>query len=213
MASSLKPEPSTAAGVLSPSVVGVEDGVSLVEPSPGGVDGGGVVGGGVVGGGVVGGVVVGGVVGGGVVGGGVVGVLVVVGVPVPGSGVGVGVPVEHPLTQSSAGAAPMPAADAVRSTAKRTAARRKLARRADFAADVSVMFSRSMHATVPGSARPVSESRTPAEERQRCAVLSGIMDDMIEALLWGFIGTVGIVGLILGLAAAFQLGRSAYRQH
>jgi hypothetical protein len=36
---------------------------------------------------------------------------------------------------------------------------------------------------------------------------------MIEALLWGFIGTVGIVGLILGLAAAFQLGRSAYRQH
>jgi len=34
---------------------------------------------------------------------------------------------------------------------------------------------------------------------------------MVEAILWGIIGTVGIVGAILGLAAAFQLGRTPYR--
>ena len=34
---------------------------------------------------------------------------------------------------------------------------------------------------------------------------------MAEAILWAIIGVVGIVGAVLGLAAAFQLGRSPYR--
>lgn len=34
---------------------------------------------------------------------------------------------------------------------------------------------------------------------------------MIEALLWGILGTIGIVGLVLGLAAAYQMGRAPYR--
>jgi hypothetical protein len=34
---------------------------------------------------------------------------------------------------------------------------------------------------------------------------------MVEALLWGFIGLVGIVGGILGVSAAFQMGRAPYR--
>jgi hypothetical protein len=36
---------------------------------------------------------------------------------------------------------------------------------------------------------------------------------MVEALLWGFIGLVGFVGLILGIAAAFQMGKTGYRSH
>lgn len=34
---------------------------------------------------------------------------------------------------------------------------------------------------------------------------------MVEALLWGFIGLVGTVGVILGVAAAIQMARSPYR--
>jgi hypothetical protein len=34
---------------------------------------------------------------------------------------------------------------------------------------------------------------------------------MVEAILWGIIGVVGIGGAILGLSAAFQLARSPYR--
>lgn len=36
------------------------------------------------------------------------------------------------------------------------------------------------------------------------------MEHMVEALLWGFIGLVGLVGAILGIAAAFQMGRNSY---
>jgi hypothetical protein len=36
---------------------------------------------------------------------------------------------------------------------------------------------------------------------------------MVEALLWGFIGLVGIVGIIIGIAAAYQMGHRAYRDH
>lgn len=34
---------------------------------------------------------------------------------------------------------------------------------------------------------------------------------MIEALLWGILGTIGIIGLVLGLAAAYQMARAPYR--
>lgn len=34
---------------------------------------------------------------------------------------------------------------------------------------------------------------------------------MVETILWSIIGVVGIVGAILGLAAAFQMGRAPYR--
>ena len=34
---------------------------------------------------------------------------------------------------------------------------------------------------------------------------------MVEAILWSIIGVVGIVGAILGLAAAIQVARSPYR--
>jgi hypothetical protein len=34
---------------------------------------------------------------------------------------------------------------------------------------------------------------------------------MVEALLWGFIGVVGIIGAIIGVAAAYQMGHRPYR--
>ena len=34
---------------------------------------------------------------------------------------------------------------------------------------------------------------------------------MVEAILWTFIGVVGVVGAVIGIMAAFQMGHSAYR--
>lgn len=37
------------------------------------------------------------------------------------------------------------------------------------------------------------------------------MGTMVEAMLWGFIGLIGVVGVILGIAAAIAMVRAPYR--
>jgi len=36
---------------------------------------------------------------------------------------------------------------------------------------------------------------------------------MVEAVLWGIIGVIALVGLVLGVAGALQMGHSHYREH
>jgi hypothetical protein len=39
---------------------------------------------------------------------------------------------------------------------------------------------------------------------------SGILEDMVEGVLLGVLGLIGVVGLVLGLAAAIAMAKNAY---
>ncbi len=36
---------------------------------------------------------------------------------------------------------------------------------------------------------------------------------MVEAILWGIIGTIALVGVVLGVLGALAMGRTGYREH
>ncbi len=181
----------------------------------------------------------GGVVGGGVgsvvsVGSGV-GVGVGVGVPVSdgvalGAGAGVDVGDVQGDEQSSAGDAAIPTNPVASRRVHIVATSRILRRlRARLSTVLAVGFTpeflmRSMSHR-DGRERPpirvlhrcrpatTQTERSPTVRCHGVVELRRRWDDrhMVEAILWGIIGTVGIVGAILGLAAAFQLGRTPYR--